>query len=71
MGLTQLGVMVGANVSVVFRGTTYQCVIEGINVTATPENARYTYYLSAGDYNNYLILNDSVYGQLNNNRLGY
>lgn len=71
MGLTQLGVMIGANVAVVFRGTTYQCVIEGINITATPEDARYTYFLSAADYNNYLILNDSVYGKLNNNRLGY
>lgn len=71
MGTTQLGVMIGANVSVTFRGTTYNCIIEGINVTATPENARYTYYVSAADYNNYLVLNNSVYGQLNNNRLGY
>jgi hypothetical protein len=71
MGLSQLGEMIGARVSVTFRGTVYQSVIEGIAVTATPESSRYTYYLSGADLNNYLILNNTVFGTLNNNKLGY
>ena len=71
MGLSQLGEMIGARVSVTFRGTVYQSIIEGISVTATPESSRYTYYLSGADLNNYLILGDSVFGRLDYNKLGY
>jgi hypothetical protein len=61
----------GTQVAVVFRGTTYNCIIEGVNVSATPAGALYTYYFSGADLNNVLILNNSVFGTLNNNRLGY
>lgn len=71
MGLSQLGEIIGSLVSVTFRGTVYQSVVEGITVTATPESSRYTYYLSGADLNNYLILNDTVFGRLNYNKLGY
>jgi hypothetical protein len=71
MGLSQLGEMIGARVSVTFRGTVYQSVVEGITVTATPESSRYTYYLSGADLNNYLVLNDTVFGTLDYNKLGY
>jgi len=71
MGLTQLGEIIGSRVSVTFRGTVYQSVVEGITVSATPESSRYTYYLSGADLNNYLILDDAVFGQLDNNKLGY
>jgi hypothetical protein len=71
MGLTQLGEMIGARVSVTFRGTVYYSIIEGITVTATPESSRYTFYLSGADLNNYLILNDTVFGRLDYNKLGY
>jgi hypothetical protein len=71
MGLTQLGEIIGSRVSVTFRGTVYQSVVEGITVTATPESSRYTYYLSGADLNNYLILNNTVFGQLDYNKLGY
>jgi hypothetical protein len=63
--------MIGARVSVTFRGTVYQSIIEGITVTADPNSSRYTYYLSGADLNNYLILNDSVFGRLDYNKLGY
>lgn len=71
MGPAQLSALVGARVTVVFRGTTYYSIIEGVSVSATPASSRYTYYLSGQDLNNYLVLNDSVFGQLNNNKLGY
>lgn len=71
MGLVNFGQMIGARVSVTFRGTVYYSIIEGISVTATPESSRYTYYLSGADLNNYLILNDSVFGRLDYNKLGY
>lgn len=71
MGVALFSYLVGSRVTVVFRGTTYYSVIEGVSVTATPESSRYTYYLSGQDLNNYLVLNDSVFGQLNYNKLGY
>jgi hypothetical protein len=71
MGLTTFGFMIGARVSVTFRGTVYYSIIEGVRVTATPESSRYTFYLSGADLNNYLILNDTVFGTLDNNKLGY
>jgi hypothetical protein len=61
----------GTQVAVAFRGTTYQCLIEGVNMSATPNGALYTFYLSGADLNAYLILGSTTFGTLNNNRLGY
>lgn len=61
----------GAQISVKFRGTTFECILEGVTWSATPEQCRATFYVSSGAYNNYLILNNAVYGKLNENRLGY
>ena len=63
--------MVGASVSVAFRGTSYPCVVEGVSITATPAGSRYTYYLSGADLNAYLLLGNAIYGRLDFNRLGY
>ena len=68
---TQFSTTPGTKVSVVFRGTTFNCVVEGVTMTATPESSRYTYYLSGQDLNAYLILDNAVFGKLNNNKLGY
>jgi hypothetical protein len=62
---------IGTQVTVLFRGTTYQCVIEGGTFSGTPEQASATFYLSAQDLNNYLTLDDAVYGRLDFNKLGY
>ena len=70
-GNLNVGNCVGAQVSVAFRGTTYQCIIEGAAFSAVPGNARYTFYVSAADLNAYLILNDATFGKLDSNRLGY
>jgi hypothetical protein len=61
----------GTQVTVLFRGTTYKCVIEGGTWSGTPGQATATFYLSAQDLNNYLLLDDTTYGTLNNNKLGY
>lgn len=61
----------GTQVTVTFRGTTYQCVIEGGTWSGTPTEQTATFYLSAQDLNNYLILNNAVYGKLDSNKLGY
>lgn len=61
----------GLQTSVTFRGTTYPCVMEGYSVTATPEDAVYTIYLSGFEQNNYLKLNNSVFGKLDENQLSF
>lgn len=61
----------GTQVNVVFRGTTFTCIIEGASMTATPASSRYTYYLSGADLNAYLRLNNAVFGKLDSNKLGY
>jgi len=54
------------------RGTTYQCIIEGAAFSGTPQGGVYaTYYVSGADLNNYLLLNNAVYGRLDSNKLGY
>jgi hypothetical protein len=61
----------GVRTRVEFRGNVYECLIEGVTMSATPESARFTFYLSAADLNRYLILDDAFYGTLDNNKLGY
>lgn len=65
------GRCLGYAVNVAFRGTTVSCVIEGYSITATPESAQYTFYLSGNTMNNVLLLDNAVFGTLDNNRLGY
>jgi hypothetical protein len=54
-----------------FRGATYNTILEGISISATPEQTRATVYMSGQDTNAYLILNDAIYGKLDNNKLGF
>jgi len=61
----------GTKVSVTFRGTVFNCIIEGCVMSGTPESSRYTYFLSGQDLNAYLILDDAIYGKLDTNKLGY
>lgn len=63
--------LVGHATSLILRTVGYNFVIEGLTVSGNPESQRFTYYVSAQDLNAYLILNDSVYGTLDNNKLGY
>lgn len=61
----------GTQINVAFRGTTYACVIEGGALSATPEQASLTLYVSGAGLNAYLILNNATFGKLNSNRLGF
>jgi hypothetical protein len=61
----------GTQVSVTFRGTVYPCIIEGVNMSASPAGCSFTYYLSDADLNAYLILDNVAFGKLDENRLGY
>jgi len=49
----------------------FSCVIEGVNVSATPAGAMFTYYVSGADLNAYLILDNATFGRLDFNKLGY
>jgi len=70
-GASVLAQAPGTQVGVTFRGTTYQCIIEGVTMSATPAGASFTYYVSGADLNAYLILNNATFGRLDFNRLGY
>ncbi len=61
----------GYKINVAFRGTTYAAIIEGGFASATPDNVVGTLFLSAQDQNAYLILDDTTYGKLNENKLGF
>jgi hypothetical protein len=54
-----------------FRGSTYTAFVLGFSLSVTPEVCRATLNLLPSQATNFLILNDTVFGTLNNNRLGY
>ena len=60
-----------AQINVVFRGTTYTCIIEGGAMSATPGSCSLTLYVSGADLNAYLVLDNLVLGKLNQNKLGF
>jgi hypothetical protein len=55
-----------------FRGDTFNVILEGISINATPDQTRVTLFFSGRDTNAYLILdNTQGFGTLDNNRLGF
>lgn len=62
---------VNDQVTVNWRSVDYTAVIEGIEVSASPNGAYYTFYLSAEETMDYLILDNAVFGKLDNNKLGF
>lgn len=62
---------IGWRLPITFRGTTYQAVIEGWSISGSPDDVRYTFMVSDYEENNFLKLNDSLYGRLNYNKLGF
>lgn len=61
----------GYKINVAFRGTTYAAIIEGGFASASPDNVIGTLFLSAQDQNAYLVLDDTTYGKLDENKLGF
>lgn len=57
---------------IVFRGSTYNVMIEGAEISTSVEGTtQMTFYFTSEAMNNFLLLNDSVYGTLDTNRLGF
>ena len=63
--------LLGNEVTLRLRGTNYYGIIEGGIVSATPAQTRFTLYLSDREAVNFLLLDDLVWGKLDENRLGY
>lgn len=63
--------MPGNSVEITLRGSTYYATIEGGVITATPAQTRITLNLSDREATNFLILDDTVWGKLDENRLGF
>ena len=61
----------GLEVDIVLRGVRYYCVVEGVNITASPDDTRILFSVSSNETNDYLILDNDVYGKLDNNKLGF
>lgn len=61
----------GYNTYVTFRGTTYYMTILGVSLDATPDSARYTYYVADTDLYPYEVLDDPIYGQFDNRKLSW
>jgi hypothetical protein len=61
----------GLEVNIVLRGVRYFCVVEGVDITASPDDTRILFSVSSNETNDYLILDNAVYGRLDNNRLGF
>lgn len=63
--------MPGNQVLVVLRGVTYGCVVEGVEVTASPSVTTVTLNLSSADAYTFLRLDDVTFGILDTNKLGF
>lgn len=61
----------GLEIEIVLRGVRYYCVVEGVTITASPDDTRILFFVSSNETNDYLILDNAVYGKLDNNRLGF
>ena len=68
---TMIELPINTNAKIGFRGSVYYTVIEGIQIDATPEQTRITVFMSGQDTNAYLILDNTLYGTLDNNKLGF
>lgn len=63
--------VVGNYIDIIFRGNTYTCIIEGFAMSGDPTQLSCTYYLSSSTQNAFLRLDDTVFGKLDTNRLGF
>lgn len=57
--------------AIVFRGTKYFTIGEGIQISARPGQTRFTLFVSGQDQNAYLKLDDTIFGTLDFNKLGF
>lgn len=62
---------IGSGINVKFRGTTYKTLILGTSITSNPSTTRISYHVVSADFYEYLVLDDPVFGKLNENKLGW
>lgn len=60
-----------ANAQITLRGSVYNAIIIGSTITGDPSNVRVTFNLASSDFFSFLTLDNSIYGTLDNNKLGY
>jgi hypothetical protein len=65
------GTNIGSLILIIHRGTGYWNVIEGQTISIAPGETQLEITFSPLDNNNYLILDNSLYGKLNENKLGF
>jgi len=72
-----INTVIGTEIELKFRGTTYNGLVEGYSVIATPSDTMVTFYFTPADQFNYLILNNASLGTLGTsgtypgNKLGF
>ena len=62
---------VGAQVQIDLRGVSYPCVVESVSIVASPSTTDATLVVSSADAYRYLVLDNTVFGTLDNNKLGF
>lgn len=60
-----------ANAQLTLRGTLYNSIVLGCSITGDPANVRFTFNLASSDFFSFLTLDNTVFGTLDNNKLGY
>jgi len=60
-----------ANAQITLRGSVYNSIIIGTSITGDPSSLRFTFNLASADFYSFLALNSTIYGTLDNNKLGY
>jgi hypothetical protein len=78
LAMASTGVIERSFVQIELRGNTYDCIINGSTVTATPSDTRVSLNLFAADLSAFFVLDDDFYGVLQtdgppafNNKLGF
>jgi hypothetical protein len=78
LGMTAQGFYNLIRLPIVLRGVTYQCLIEGVQISSNPSDTRFTFTLSAAANQAFFILDNTFYGRLQdngppafNNKLGF
>jgi hypothetical protein len=61
----------GFRMGIVFRNNSYSVFLEGCTVTATPEQTRWTFNVVSSEALSFFILDNSAFGKLDQNRLGF
>ena len=61
---TGISTVIGTEIEIKFRSATYNGLVEGYSVSATPTDTIVTFYFTPADQFNYLILNNATQGTL-------